>query len=84
MLCWNGSADDLTGRTSPISPKELVREWVLAFNSGDAERVGGFYADDAINHQVASEPVLGRTAITEMFVSEFASATMTCEVENLF
>ena len=80
----NGLVDSLAGRARPVRPKDLVAEWVLAFNSGDAERIGALYADDAINHQVANAPVEGRQSITEMFAAEFAAADMTCLVENLF
>lgn len=66
------------------SPKQVVRNWVDAFNRGDAEGLAALYAEDAVNHQVAWEPVDGRDAIRSMFVREFATATMTCIVENLF
>lgn len=66
------------------SPKTFVRNWVDAFNSGDADAVAQFYAADAINHQVNQDPVEGREAIREMFAREFANADMTCIVENLF
>ena len=46
--------------------------------------LAAFYAEDAVNHQVAESPVSGREAIREMFARGFESATMVCEVENLF
>jgi len=46
--------------------------------------LAGLYADDAINHQVAEEPVRGRDAIHAMFTAEFARADMVCIAENLF
>jgi len=67
-----------------ISPKKLVELWVESFNRGNANEIAGFYADNAINHQVAESPVEGRAAIREMFAKEFASAGMTCLVENIF
>lgn len=67
-----------------MSPKDLVMQWVEAFNAGDAARMGDFYADDAVNHQVAMDPVKGRQAIVDMFAAEFAAAEMTCIVENVF
>lgn len=67
-----------------MKPRELVRAWVEAFNRSDADEVAGFYATDAINHQVTQEPVQGREAIREMFAREFAAADMTCIPENLF
>ncbi|MFA8342873.1 MAG: nuclear transport factor 2 family protein [Rhodothermaceae bacterium] len=67
-----------------MSPKELIQQWVEAFNKGDAELISRFYAEEAINHQVANDPVTGKNAIKEMFVNEFAQADMTCIVENIF
>ena len=42
------------------------------------------YHEDAVNHQVANDPVLGRAAIFEMFRREFDAAEMVCVVENMF
>ena len=69
---------------SPMRPRELARLWVDAFNRADADALAEYYADDAINHQVADAPVVGRTAIREMFASGFAAATMVCIVEHIF
>lgn len=66
------------------TPRKTVEAWVEAFNAGDADRIGAFYADDATNHQVTQAPVIGREAITQMFRDEFAQAEMTCLVEHLF
>ena len=67
-----------------MRPSELVRAGVEAFNRGDSDALAAFYADDAINHQVAESPVAGRAAIREMFAAGFAAAEMVCIVENLF
>lgn len=67
-----------------MRPKELVEKWVEAFNTADAEAIAEFYAEDAINHQVAESPVEGKAAIKEMFRREFAQADMICIVENIF
>lgn len=67
-----------------MSPKELVQKWVDAFNREDVEALAGLYAEDAVNHQVANEPLVGRPAIRQMFAGEFAVAEMTCIPENLF
>ncbi len=67
-----------------MSPKELVRAWVEAFNRADAGALATLYRDDAVNHQVALAPVEGRDAIRRMFAREFAAANMVCIVENLF
>lgn len=67
-----------------MRPKDLVLEWVKTFNLADAEALAAFYAEDAINHQVANAPVEGRAAIKQMFKTEFANAEMNCIVENVF
>ncbi len=67
-----------------LTPRALVTAWVDAFNRQDVDALVGFYGEDAINHQVAEDPVLGREAIRAMFARGFASATMVCVVENLF
>lgn len=65
-------------------PKEVVKKRVDAFNSGNAEKIAEFYAENAINHQVAKQPVEGKKAIKNMFSTEFAGADMTCIIENIF
>jgi len=65
-------------------PIEVLEKWIVAFNQADIEAISSLYADNAINHQVANEPVIGKTAIRQMFVNEFALAEMTCIPENIF
>ncbi len=67
-----------------MKPREGVNKGVEAFKRGDADALGGMYAEDAINHQVAEAPVRGREAIRQMFKTEFARAEMVCLVENIF
>ena len=67
-----------------MKPRELIESWVDAFNSGNAEKLSEFYHDDAKNHQVTNEPVIGKKAIKEMFENEFRQADMTCIIENIF
>ncbi|PKK89768.1 MAG: steroid delta-isomerase [Candidatus Wallbacteria bacterium HGW-Wallbacteria-1] len=67
-----------------MSPRELIESWVSAFNNGDVETLASLYSEDAVNHQVAQEPVSGKQAIKNMFIKEFAQAEMTCIVENIF
>ncbi len=67
-----------------MTPKEIVAAWVEAFNRGDADALAEFYSPDAVNHQVAEQPVSGRQAIREMFAVEFSQAEMVCIVENIF
>lgn len=66
------------------SPKTVVLAWVEAFNAGDVEALAALYAEDAVNHQVAYEPLAGRAAIRGLFEKEFGRASMTCRIENLF
>ena len=67
-----------------MEPRDLIRSWVSAFNRGDANGMAEFYAEDATNHQVVRDPVVGRAAIRDMFDAEFSRATMVCRIENLF
>ncbi len=67
-----------------MSPRQCVRAWVDAFNRADVEALSAMYAEDAVNHQVANEPVEGREAIRAMFAEGFAQAEMVCIPENIF
>ena len=67
-----------------MTPKQVLARWIELFNSADAKALSELYTDDAINHQVANEPVIGKQAIYEMFVKEFSFAEMVCCVENIF
>ena len=67
-----------------MRPKEVLSEWINAFNKADSEVLANLYHADAINHQVANEPVEGKQAIKKMFEHEFAQAEMVCRPENIF
>lgn len=67
-----------------MTRRKLIQAWVETFNRADAASLAEFYADDAVNHQVAEEPVVGKAAIRQMFENGFASAKMLCIVENIF
>lgn len=67
-----------------MTPKEVVTNWIDAFNSADADAIADLYAEDAINHQVVNEPVIGKQAIRQMFSDEFSKVKMVCLPENLF
>ena len=69
---------------SAANPKSVVQKWIDAFNRADVEDIASLYRSDAVNHQVAEEPVRGKQAIREMIEKEFLNAEMTCIVENLF
>ena len=67
-----------------MKPKELLQKFVELFNAADAWRLSELYTDDAVNHQVANEPIEGKAAIRAMFEKEFSAAEMVCIVENMF
>ena len=67
-----------------MGPKELIEKWVETFNTGSAEKMAEFYHDDAVNHQVTEDPVIGKKAICAMFDREFRQAKMICMIENIF
>ena len=66
-----------------MSPAELVHTWVDAFNRADVAALAGLYAENAVNHQVALDPIIGRPAILAMFEREFAAAEMVCIPEQI-
>ena len=59
-----------------MKPKEILCQWIDAFNNADTETIANLYEDSAINHQVANEPVIGKEAIKRMFEQEFSQAKM--------
>ena len=67
-----------------MRPKELIKQWIDLFNQGNAKQLAELYHPDAINHQVANDPVEGKEAIQAMLAAEFQAADMTCIPENLF
>ena len=67
-----------------MSPKETVFKFVEMFNNRDVQGLAELYHDDAVNHQVANDPVYGKESIKKMFDREFALANMVCIVENVF
>jgi limonene-1,2-epoxide hydrolase len=66
------------------SPKEVLMQWLHAFNGADVEAICNLYAPHATNHQVANEPIVGIAAIRKMFETEFAAAEMVCIPDNMF
>lgn len=68
-----------------MQPKQILLAWIDAFNRADVKSLIELYHDDAINQQVANEPVHGKDAISSMFEQEFAAAAdMVCIPENIF
>lgn len=67
-----------------MNQKEIILKWVETFNSDDAKKIAEFYHEEAVNHQVANEPIKSRDAICKMFEMEFSSAEMTYIVERIY
>ena len=67
-----------------MTPKEVLKTWIAAFNRIDIEALADLYSEDAVNHQVITDPMVGKAAIKKMFTDEFARAEMVCIEENIF
>ncbi|MEZ4954637.1 MAG: nuclear transport factor 2 family protein [Saprospiraceae bacterium] len=67
-----------------MKPKEVLKKWIECFNEANPEKIAELYHSDAINHQVANEPIVGRDAIKAIFTAEFSAAEMVCIPENIF
>lgn len=51
----------------------VFHSWIEAFQAHDPEAIASWYHEEAINWQVADEPVVGRTAIEQMMRSFFTA-----------
>jgi len=67
-----------------MSPREVVKRWVEAFNRANITDLMNLYSDMAINYQIPNIPIEGNKAIEKMFKEEFAQAKMVCIIENIF
>lgn len=67
-----------------MQPKELISNWVKAFNNGDANLLSGFYSDSAINYHIPKSPAQGKEAIMDMFKREFSQTKIYFMVQNIF
>jgi steroid delta-isomerase-like uncharacterized protein len=68
-----------------MSPKDVVKAFHAAFVARDVAALCALYADDAVNHQVAEEPLRGKAAIRKGFEEFFrAFPGETTEMLNLF
>ncbi len=67
-----------------MKPKDVLKLWIDAFNNADAKALAALYHEDAINHQVVSDPIEGKQAIYQRLVEEFELAEMVCIPENIF
>lgn len=66
-----------------MKPTEVLRLWIERFNAGDVDGLMELYAEDAVNHQVVTDPLAGREAIRRMFEIEFGRAEMVCVPEKI-
>lgn len=66
-----------------MKPTEVLRLWIERFNAGDVDGLMELYAEDAVNHQVVTDPLAGREAIRRMFEIEFGRAEMVCFPEKI-
>lgn len=68
------------------TPKQVIRAWVDALNTHDADAAAALYHEDAVNIQVAiGTPIEGKSAIHMDFVNFFRSTPDTyTHIENLF
>lgn len=66
-----------------MTTRDTIEKWVQRFNAADVEGISALYADDAVNHQIALEPVVGRAAIEEFHRETFAGGPLTCTAINL-
>jgi limonene-1,2-epoxide hydrolase len=55
-------------RREDMSNIERVRQFIDAFNRKDIDTVIGFFAEDAVYHNMPLEPIVGRTAIAASIV----------------
>ena len=67
-----------------MTPKQVLENWLDKFNNADAAGISELYSDEAINHQVADDPIKGKESIRQMFTNAFANAKMVCIPENIF
>ncbi|MCL1076203.1 nuclear transport factor 2 family protein [Shewanella dokdonensis] len=74
---------DAAPANEPPSPKAVVLAWVACFNQADIDGLCALYHDDAVNHQVVTEPLRGLAAIRQLFETEFGRANMQCEIAQL-
>jgi limonene-1,2-epoxide hydrolase len=68
---------------APMTPKQIVELWAERFNAGDASGMAALYTENAVNHQVMQDPIIGRTALLAMFGADFSRAKMLCQIEEI-
>ncbi len=53
------------------TPCQMVEAWSAAFNRRDPDALAALYAPDAVNWQVADQPLQGREAVSKTRNSKF-------------
>ena len=66
-----------------MKPVEVLKLWIDRFNAGDVDGLMELYAENAVNHQVVTDPLVGRDNIRRLFETEFARAEMVCIPEKI-
>lgn len=66
-----------------MKPKQIVEQWVGYFNDANIDGLCSLYHENAVNHQVVTEPLEGIAAIRKLFETEFARAEMICNIEMI-
>jgi steroid delta-isomerase-like uncharacterized protein len=56
-----------------MDTRAVLNEWIVAFAARDPDRVAALYDADAVNWQVADEPVVGRQNIRTMLAQFFTA-----------
>ncbi|MDH5721169.1 MAG: nuclear transport factor 2 family protein [Spirochaetia bacterium] len=59
-----------------MKPVEIINQFVAFFNNANVEGLINLYAEDAVNHQVVTEPLRGRDEIRKLFEQDFKRAKL--------
>jgi limonene-1,2-epoxide hydrolase len=62
--------------------EQVVREFCDAWSQGDLDRIMGYFADDAVYHNIPMDPVVGTEAI-RAFIEGFTAMVDRIEFEIL-
>jgi limonene-1,2-epoxide hydrolase len=63
------------------SPESVVRDFCAAFSRRDIQEILGFFAEDAVYHNIPIAPVEGRAAIEAVLKQFVGPATTSAEFE---
>lgn len=65
-----------------MSNKQVIREFIQVWSSLDAERIGSFFVEDGVYHNMPAQPVTGRANIVA-FIKSFTASWKSTEWELL-